>query len=93
MWDPRCSAHHLACLNRVLATQVVLGLAGLPHGGEGNKLAGRCGHRLWSEIQCKLEAISKIWRDTVKFVLTEGDILHVQLSRVPFPGNGEMGTF
>lgn len=28
-------------------------------GVKGNKLAGRCGHRLWSKIQCKLEAISK----------------------------------
>lgn len=59
VWDPHCSANNLACLNRMLAMQDVLSLVGFPCGGEGNKLAGKCGHRLWSKIQCKLEAIGK----------------------------------
>lgn len=59
VWDPHCSVNNLACLNRMLAPQDVLGLVGFPHGGEGKNLAGRCGHRLWSKIQCKLEAINK----------------------------------
>ena len=59
VWDPQCSANNLACLNKMLATQDVLSLVGFPRGGKGNKLTGKCGHRLWSKIQCKLEAISK----------------------------------
>lgn len=43
----------------MLAAQDVPGLVGYPHGGEGNKLAVRCEHRLWSKMQCKLEAVSK----------------------------------
>lgn len=39
--------------------QDVPGLVGDPHGGKGNNLAVRCGHKLWSKIQSKLEAISK----------------------------------
>lgn len=47
------------CLKRTLAVQDVPALVGYPHGGKGNKLDVRCGDRLWSKIQSKLEAISK----------------------------------
>lgn len=49
----------VCCLKRTLAAQDVPGLVGYPQGGRGNKLAVRCGHRLWSKIQSQLEAISK----------------------------------
>lgn len=39
--------------------QDVPALVGYPHGGKGKKLDVRCGDRLWSKIQSKLEAISK----------------------------------